>query len=82
MWGTWHIISPPAEKVGGYVRLVPHLITPMMSRTHPVTYLLDCYFCLLSHRTLDSAFVFANTQPFSHLCKVGKTHASLFREYV
>jgi len=24
--GTWHILSPPSEKVGGQVPLVPHLI--------------------------------------------------------
>ena len=24
--GTWHIISPPSEKVGGQVPRVPHLI--------------------------------------------------------
>ena len=28
-WGTWHIISPLPEKVGGRVPHVPHLIAPM-----------------------------------------------------
>jgi len=27
--GTWHIMSPPSEKVGGHVPRVPHQIAPM-----------------------------------------------------
>jgi len=29
VWGTWHIMSPPSEKVGGHVPRVPHQIAPM-----------------------------------------------------
>jgi len=29
-WGTWHIMSPPSEKVGGHVPRVPHQIAPML----------------------------------------------------
>jgi len=31
--GTWHIVSPPAEKVGGYVPRIPHQIAPMFRST-------------------------------------------------
>jgi len=30
MWGTWHIITPLSEKVGGRVPRAPHLIAPML----------------------------------------------------
>jgi len=30
-WGTWYIISPLSEKVGGNVPRVPHLIAPMLT---------------------------------------------------
>jgi len=29
MWGTWHIISPLSEKVGGHIPREPHLIARM-----------------------------------------------------
>ena len=33
MWGTWHIVSPLSEKVGGDAPHVPHLIAPMHKLT-------------------------------------------------
>jgi len=33
-WGTWHIISPQPEKLGGTLPRVPHEITPMVPRNY------------------------------------------------
>jgi len=30
VWGTWHVISPTPEKVGGHVSRVPHQIAPIV----------------------------------------------------
>jgi len=39
--GTWHIISPPSEKVWEHVPYVPHHIAPMISSMKQVELVLD-----------------------------------------
>jgi len=49
MWGTWHIISPMSETVGGTrgVPRVPYLIAPMLKLIMNVTAaLLDMLFVI------------------------------------